>query len=73
MKKIESLGLICFLLLIFGCSNTFNISATDNKVTVDARDGLKFESVVKKTKKSVILLSVQTLSLIHISEPTRRR
>ena len=58
MKKIESLGLICFLLLIFGCSNTFNISATDNKVTVDARDGLKFESVVKKTKKSVILLSV---------------
>jgi len=57
MKKIESLGLICFLLLIFGCSNTFNISATDNKVTVDARDGLKFESVVKKTKKSVILLS----------------
>ena len=58
MKKIESLGLICFLLLIFGCSNTFNISAKDNNVLVDARDGLKFESVVKKTKKSVILLSV---------------
>ena len=60
MTKIKSLGLICcFLLLTFGCT-TFNISATDNNVSVDARDALKFESIIKKTKESVILLVAST-------------
>ena len=37
MTKIKSFGLICcFLLFTFGCT-TFNISATDNNVLVDAR------------------------------------
>jgi len=60
MTKIKSFGLICyFILLTFGCT-TFNISATDNNVLVDARDGLKFESIIKKTKESVILLIAST-------------
>ena len=59
MKNIKLLCLICYtFLFIFGCSNTFNISATDNKVTVDARKASSFESVIKKAKKSVVLLSV---------------
>ena len=54
MKNIKCLGLICYIsLLIFGCT-TFNISATDNNVLVDARDGLTFESVIKKSKDSVV-------------------
>ena len=57
MKNIKCLGLICYIsLLIFGCT-TFNISATDNNVLVDARDGLTFESVIKKSKESVVLLT----------------
>ena len=60
MTKIKSFGLICcFLLFTFGCT-TFNISATDNNVSVDARDALKFESIIKKTKESVILLISST-------------
>ena len=59
MKNIKFLCLVCYtFLFIFGCSNTFNISATDNKVTVDAREASSFESVIKKTKESVVLLSV---------------
>jgi len=59
MKNIKLLCLVCYtFLFIFGCSNTFNISATDNKVTVDARKALSFESVIEKTKKSVVLLSI---------------
>lgn len=57
MKSIKFFGLICYLsFFIFSCA-TFNISATDNNVLVDARDALKFESIVKKTKESVVLLS----------------
>ena len=56
MKSIKFLCLICFSLIFLSCA-TFNISATDNKVLVDARDELKFESVVKRTKESVVLLS----------------
>ena len=61
MTKIKSIGLICYfsILLTFGCT-TFNISATDNNVSVDARDALKFESIIKKTKESVILLISST-------------
>ena len=59
MKNIKLLCLVCYtFLFIFGCSNTFNISATDNKVTVDAREASSFESVIKKAKESVVLLSV---------------
>ena len=61
MTKIKSIGLICFfsILLTFGCT-TFNISATDNNVLVDARDALNFETIIKKTKESVILLVAST-------------
>ena len=58
MKNIKFFGLICYsLIFIFSCSNTLNISATDNKISVDARDELNFESIVKRTKESVVLLS----------------
>ena len=60
MKRIKSFSLICCfsILLFFGCSNTVNISAIDNNVLVDDREALKFESVIKKAKESVVLLSV---------------
>ena len=53
MTKIKSFGLICFfsILLIFGSDNDFNISAAGNNVLVDARDDLKFESVIKRAKE----------------------
>ena len=58
MKNIKFFGLICYsLIFIFSCSNTLNISATDNKISVDARDELNFESIVIRTKESVVLLS----------------
>ena len=48
-------GLICFFsIFIFSCA-TFNISATDNNVRVDARKALKFESVIEKSKPSIVL------------------
>ena len=57
MKNIKFFCLICYIFLfVIGCT-TFNISATDNNVLVDARDGLKFETIIKKTKESVVLLS----------------
>jgi len=36
----------------------FNISATEDNVLVEARDDLKFESVIERTKKSVVILSM---------------
>ena len=58
MKNIKFFSLICFFsIFIFSCA-TFNISATDNNVSVDARKALNFESVIKKAKKSVVILAV---------------
>ena len=57
MKSIKYYSLICFF-IIFSCV-PFNISAQENKnVLVEARDELKFESVIERTKKSVVLLSM---------------
>jgi hypothetical protein len=48
MKSIKLFFLICYIFLFnYGCT-TFNISATDNNVLVDARDGLNFETIIKK-------------------------
>ena len=57
MKSIKYYSLICFFILLFV---PFNISATENKFTnlVEARDDLKFESVIERAKKSVVLLSM---------------
>ena len=55
MKSIKYYSLICFFILCV----PFNISATENdNVLVDARDALKFESVIERAKKSVVLLSM---------------
>ena len=56
MKSIKYYSLICFFILCV----PFNISAIENKFTnlVEARDELKFESVIERTKKSVVLLSM---------------
>jgi len=57
MKNIKYYSLICFF-IIFSCI-PLNISAIENKdVLVDARDEVKFESVIKKVKQSVVLLSM---------------
>ena len=57
MKNIKYYSLICFF-IIFSCV-PFNISATENKdVLVEARDDFKFESVIKRVKKSVVILSM---------------
>ena len=57
MKNIKYYSLICFF-IIFSCI-PLNISAIENKnVLVEARDELKFESVIERVKKSVVLLSM---------------
>ena len=57
MKNIKYYSLICFF-IIFSCV-PISISATENKNTlVEARDDLKFESVIERVKKSVVLLSM---------------
>ena len=55
MKSIKYFSLICFFIL--SCI-PFNISATEDNVLVEARDDLKFESVIERTKKSVVILSM---------------
>jgi len=55
MKSIKYFSLICFFILCV----PFNISATENEnVLVEARDNLKFESVIERVKKSVVILSM---------------
>jgi len=55
MKSIKYYSLICFFILCV----PFNISATENEnVLVEARDNLKFESVIERVKKSVVILSM---------------
>ena len=56
MKNIKYYSLICFF-IIFSCV-PFNISATEDNVLVKARDELKFESVIERVKKSVVILSM---------------
>jgi S1-C subfamily serine protease len=57
MKNFKYYSLICFF-IIFSCV-PLNISAIENKnVLVEARDELKFESVIERVKKSVVLLSM---------------
>jgi len=54
MKSIKYFSLICFFILCV----PFNISATEDNVLVEARDDLKFESVIERTKQSVVILSM---------------
>ena len=57
MQNIKTYGLICFSIIIFLCT-TNNISATENdNVLVETRDELKFETVIKNAKESIVLLS----------------
>jgi len=57
MPNIKTYGLICFSIIIFLCT-TNNISATEkDNVLVEARDELKFESVIKNAKESIVILS----------------
>ena len=62
MKKFKSFGLICFslLLILSSCSSALfeNISKPDNNVLVDAKDAFKFESIFKRVKESVVILSM---------------
>ena len=59
MGIIKSLCLMfTILLLVFGCSNTSYKSAPENNVYVEAREALKFESVIKAAQESVVLLSI---------------
>ncbi len=57
MKSIKYYSLICFF-IIFLCV-PFNISAIENNnVLVEIKDKFTFESVIERTKKSVVLLSM---------------
>ena len=62
MNKLKSFGLVCFslLLILSSCSSALfeNISTPDNNVLVDAKDAFKFESVLKRVKESVVILSM---------------
>jgi len=58
MKSIKYFSLICFFILCI----PFNISAIENdNVLVKARDDLKFESVIERAKKSVVILAMDPL------------
>jgi len=59
MKSIKYFSLICFFILCV----PFNISATEDNVLVEARDELKFESVIERAKKSVVILSMNPMLL----------
>ena len=52
------LCLICFSIIFVSCA-TLNISATDNKVIVGSNtdEPVKFESVVKASQESIVLLT----------------
>ena len=56
MNVIKYFFLMCLLTVAISCA-TFNISATDNNVLVDARRALKFETVIKNSKASIVLLA----------------
>ena len=57
MQNIKTYGLICFSIIIFLCT-TNNISATENNnVLAEAGEDLKFESVIKKVKESIVIIS----------------
>ncbi len=59
MKNIKYYSLICFFILFVFSSVPLNISAQENyDALVEAKHALKFESVIKKTKESVVLLSM---------------
>ena len=55
MKNIKYYSLICFFILLFV---PFNISAKEDNVLIEVKDDFKFESVIERAKKSVILLSM---------------
>jgi len=60
MQNIKLLCLICFSTIFFSCT-LLNISATDNKVIVGSNSNdepVKFESVVKTSKESIVLLTI---------------
>ena len=54
MKNIKYYSLICFFILCV----PFNISATEDNVSIEVKNEFKFESVIERAKKSVILLSM---------------
>ena len=57
MKNIKYYSLICFFILLFV---PFNISAKEDNVLIEVKDDFKFESVIERAKKSVILLSMNS-------------
>ena len=58
-SNIKLLCLICLSTILFSCA-TFNISAKDNNVTIDSNNSpAKFETVVKNTQDSIVLLTTK--------------
>lgn len=60
MQNIKLLCLICLSTILFSCT-LLNISATDNNVTVGSNSNeepVKFESVVKTSQESIVLLAI---------------
>ena len=55
MKNIKYYSLICFFILLFV---PFNISAKEDNVLIEVKDDFKFESVIERAKKSVVILSM---------------
>ena len=59
MKSIKYYSLICFFILFSFSSVSFNISAQEeNNDLLEAKHALKFESAIKRAKKSVVLLAM---------------
>lgn len=63
MQNIKLLCLICLSTILFSCT-LLNISATDNNVIVGSNSNeepVKFESVVKTSQESIVLLAISPL------------
>ena len=57
MNSIKNICLICFSIIFVSCA-TLNISATDNNVILGSNNKpVKFESVVKASQESIVLLT----------------
>jgi len=71
MKNIKYYSLICFFILFVFSSVPLNISAQENdNVLVEAKNTLKFESVIKKARESVVFLSMNP-NVVPETDPSK--
>ena len=63
---------ILILLLLISCTSGENTEVNSNEVITEETTTTKGETVSEKTYNQPHEMNIDILSLIHISEPTRR-